>query len=119
MSAAFFVLCFGAGVLLRVQGICIFFEYYFILRMESRKASCFLGKHKSGIHLMEDMLSTWGRRRRSTIMKKAMKKMIMAGALCVAGAALIAGCGDSGSSAGGGKQFLNIATGGKIGRAHV
>ena len=84
--------------------------------MESRKASCFLGKHKSGIHLMEDMLSTWGRRRRSTIMKKAMKKMIMAGALCVAGAALIAGCGGgSGSSAGGGKQFLNIATGGTAG----
>lgn len=83
--------------------------------MESRKASCFLGKHKSGIHLMEDMLSTWGRRRRSTIMKKAMKKMIMAGALCVVGAALIAGCGDSGSSAGGGKQFLNIATGGTAG----
>ena len=83
--------------------------------MESRKASCFLGKHKSGIHLMEDMLSTWGRRRRSTIMKKAMKKMIMAGALCVAGAALIAGCGDSGSSTGGGKQFLNIATGGTAG----
>lgn len=83
--------------------------------MESRKASCFLGKHKSGIHLMEDMLSTWGRRRRSTIMKKAMKKMIMAGALCVAGAALIAGCGDSGSSSGGGKQFLNIATGGTAG----
>lgn len=84
--------------------------------MESRKASCFLGKHKSGIHLMEDMLSTWGRRRRSTIMKKAMKKMIMAGALCIAGAALIAGCGgDSGSSAGGGKQFLNIATGGTAG----
>lgn len=48
-------------------------------------------------------------------MKKAMKKMIMAGALCVAGAALIAGCGDSGSSAGGGKQFLNIATGGTAG----
>ena len=44
-----------------------------------------------------------------------MKKMIMAGALCVAGAALIAGCGDSGSSAGGGKQFLNIATGGTAG----
>ena len=64
---------------------------------------------------MEDMLSTWGRRRRSTIMKKAMKKMIMAGALCVAGAALIAGCGDSGSSTGGGKQFLNIATGGTAG----
>ncbi len=65
---------------------------------------------------MEDMLSTWGRRRRSTIMKKAMKKMIMAGALCIAGAALIAGCGDSGSSAGGGgKQFLNIATGGTAG----
>lgn len=41
--------------------------------------------------------------------------MIMAGALCVAGAALIAGCGDSGSSAGGGKQFLNIATGGTAG----
>lgn len=48
-------------------------------------------------------------------MKKAMKKMIMAGALCVVGAALIAGCGDSGSSAGGGKQFLNIATGGTAG----
>ena len=48
-------------------------------------------------------------------MKKAMKKMIMAGALCVAGAALIAGCGDSGSSSGGGKQFLNIATGGTAG----
>lgn len=48
-------------------------------------------------------------------MKKAMKKMIMAGALCVAGAALIAGCGDSSSSAGGGKQFLNIATGGTAG----
>lgn len=49
-------------------------------------------------------------------MKKAMKKMIMAGALCVAGAALIAGCGgDSGSSASGGKQFLNIATGGTAG----
>lgn len=49
-------------------------------------------------------------------MKKAMKKMIMAGALCVAGAALLAGCGsDSGSSAGGGKQFLNIATGGTAG----
>lgn len=48
-------------------------------------------------------------------MKKAMKKMIMAGALCIVGAALIAGCGDSGSSAGGGKQFLNIATGGTAG----
>lgn len=49
-------------------------------------------------------------------MKKAMKKMIMAGALCVAGAALIAGCGGgSASSAGGGKQFLNIATGGTAG----
>lgn len=49
-------------------------------------------------------------------MKKAMKKMIMAGALCVAGAALLAGCGgDSGFSAGGGKQFLNIATGGTAG----
>lgn len=48
-------------------------------------------------------------------MKNAMKKMIMAGALCIACAALIAGCGDSGSSAGGGKQFLNIATGGTAG----
>ena len=44
--------------------------------------------------------------------------MLMAGALCVAGAALLAGCGgDSGSSssAAGGKQFLNIATGGTAG----
>ena len=48
-------------------------------------------------------------------MKKAMKKMIIAGALCIAGAALSACCGDSGSSAGGGKQFLNIATGGTAG----
>lgn len=49
------------------------------------------------------------------MMKKALKKMIMAGALCVAGAALIAGCGSEGGSAGGGKQFLNIATGGTAG----
>lgn len=50
------------------------------------------------------------------MMKKTLKKMIMAGALCMAGAALIAGCGsDGGSSAGGGKQFLNIATGGTAG----
>lgn len=48
-------------------------------------------------------------------MKKTLKKMIMAGALCVAGAALIAGCGSDGGSAGGGKQFLNIATGGTAG----
>ena len=41
--------------------------------------------------------------------------MIMAGALCMAGAALIAGCGSDGGSAGGGKQFLNIATGGTAG----
>ena len=33
-------------------------------------------------------------------MKKAMKKMIMAGALCIAGAALIAGCGATGGTAG-------------------
>ena len=47
-----------------------------------------------------------------------MKKMLMAGALCVAGAALLAGCGGdsaSSSSAAGGKQFLNIATGGTAG----
>ena len=51
-------------------------------------------------------------------MKKALKKMIMAGAFCLAGAALLAGCGggSGGSgSAGGGKQFLNIATGGTAG----
>lgn len=48
-------------------------------------------------------------------MKKTLKKMIMAGALCVAGAALMAGCGSDGGSAGGGKQFLNIATGGTAG----
>ena len=41
--------------------------------------------------------------------------MIMAGALCMAGTALIAGCGSDGGSAGGGKQFLNIATGGTAG----
>lgn len=48
-------------------------------------------------------------------MKKTLKKMIMAGALCMAGTALIAGCGSDGGSAGGGKQFLNIATGGTAG----
>ena len=48
-------------------------------------------------------------------MKKTLKKMIMAGALCMAGAALIAGCGSDGGSASGGKQFLNIATGGTAG----
>ena len=47
-------------------------------------------------------------------MKKAMKKMLIAGALCIAGAGLIAGCGD-GSKSGGDKQFLNIATGGTAG----
>lgn len=47
-------------------------------------------------------------------MKKAMKRMAIAGAFCLAGAALLAGCGgDSGSS--GGKQFVNIATGGTAG----
>lgn len=49
-----------------------------------------------------------------SIMKKAWKKLMLAGALCLAGTALIAGCGGSGSSSGG-KQFLNIATGGTAG----
>ena len=50
-------------------------------------------------------------------MKKALKKLMVAGALCLAGTALIAGCGGGASSgsAGGGKQFLNIATGGTAG----
>lgn len=48
------------------------------------------------------------------VMKKAMKKMLVAGVLCIAGAGLIAGCGD-GSKSGGDKQFLNIATGGTAG----
>ncbi len=42
-------------------------------------------------------------------MKKAMKKLMVAGVLCMAGAAFLAGCGSDSSS--GGKQFLNIATG--------
>ena len=47
-------------------------------------------------------------------MKQMMKKMLMAGVVCMAGAGLLAGCGgDSGKS--GGKQFLNIATGGTAG----
>lgn len=52
-----------------------------------------------------------------SIMKKALKKLMVAGALCLAGTALIAGCGGGASSgsAGGGKQFLNIATGGTAG----
>lgn len=49
-------------------------------------------------------------------MKKGMKRLAIAGALCIAGAALLAGCGDDkGGSASGGKQFLNIATGGTAG----
>lgn len=49
-------------------------------------------------------------------MKKIMKRLAIAGALCIAGAALLAGCGDDkGGSASGGKQFLNIATGGTAG----
>ena len=48
------------------------------------------------------------------IMKKAFKKLMVAGAFCLAGAALLAGCGD-GSGSAGGKQFLNIATGGTAG----
>ena len=46
-------------------------------------------------------------------MKKAMKKLMVAGVLCMAGAAFLAGCGSHSSS--GGKQFLNIATGGTAG----
>ena len=46
-------------------------------------------------------------------MKKAMKKLMVAGVLCMAGAAFLAGCGSDSSS--GGKQFLNIATGGTAG----
>lgn len=51
------------------------------------------------------------------IMKKSMKKIMIAGALCLACTALLAGCGGSsgGSASGGGKQFLNIATGGTAG----
>ncbi len=49
-------------------------------------------------------------------MKKVMKRLAIAGALCIAGAALLAGCGDDkGGSASGGKQFLNIAPGGTAG----
>lgn len=47
-------------------------------------------------------------------MKKAMKRMAIAGAFCLAGAALLAGCGGDGGSSGG-KQFVNIATGGTAG----
>ena len=42
-------------------------------------------------------------------MKKIMKRMMIAGLMCAAGAALLTGCGDSG------KQFMNIATGGTAG----
>ena len=52
------------------------------------------------------------------MMKKALKKLMVAGAFCLAGTALLAGCGGSsgsGSASAGGKQFLNIATGGTAG----
>jgi TRAP transporter TAXI family solute receptor len=46
-------------------------------------------------------------------MNKVMKRFLIAGISCFAGAALIAGCG--GGDGGQGKQFLNIATGGTAG----
>lgn len=54
-------------------------------------------------------------------MKKMMKRLMLAGLACVAGAAILTGCGGSsgGSSSGSApaaeKQFLNIATGGTSG----
>lgn len=50
-------------------------------------------------------------------MKKMMKRIMLAGLACVAGAAILTGCGGgaSGGAAGGEKQFLNIATGGTSG----
>lgn len=47
-------------------------------------------------------------------MKQMMKKMLMASVVCMAGAGLLAGCGGDGGKSGG-KQFLNIATGGTAG----
>lgn len=47
-------------------------------------------------------------------MKKMMKRIMLAGLACVAGAAILTGCG-GGASSGGEKQFLNIATGGTSG----
>lgn len=51
------------------------------------------------------------------VMKKMMKRIMLAGLACVAGAAILTGCGGgaSGSASGGEKQFLNIATGGTSG----
>lgn len=46
------------------------------------------------------------------LMKTMMKRMMLAGMACIAGAAILAGCGGGAS---GGKQFLNIATGGTAG----
>ena len=50
-------------------------------------------------------------------MNKMMKRVMLAGLACVAGAAILTGCGgsSSGGSASAGKQFLNIATGGTAG----
>lgn len=48
-------------------------------------------------------------------MKQMMKKMLMAGVVCMAGAGLLAGCGGDSGKSGGSKQFLNIATGGTAG----
>lgn len=49
-------------------------------------------------------------------MNKMMKRVMLAGLACVAGAAILTGCGGSSSGgASGGKQFLNIATGGTSG----
>lgn len=51
------------------------------------------------------------------VMKKMMKRIMLAGLACVAGAAILTGCGGgaSGGASGGEKQFLNIATGGTSG----
>lgn len=50
-------------------------------------------------------------------MKEMMKRIMLAGLACVAGAAILTGCGGgaSGGASGGEKQFLNIATGGTSG----
>lgn len=73
-------------------------------------SAAFLFMRKLGTRADREMLL---KSKGESTMKKMVKRMMLAGLACVAGAAILAGCG--GGASGGGKQFLNIATGGTAG----
>lgn len=80
--------------------------------------SPFVALRKDGWNFKENRTFHLRVFKEDSMMKKALKKLMVAGAFCLAGTALLAGCGGSsgsGSGSAGGKQFLNIATGGTAG----